>query len=206
MKNLALTAAAAAAALTLASGAAMAQEAGSYTLGLGLGYVVPKNNTGTLANTFESSVSSAARPTVTFEYFIYRNVGIEVLAATPFKHSATLNGVKAAEVTELPPTVSVQYHFANASRFTPFVGVGVNYTAVLDTKEVGPLAGTKLDLENSWGLAAHAGVDVKVDDTNAVRFDARYIDIGLKAKLNGADIGTVNVDPWVYGISWIHRF
>lgn len=203
MRNLVL---AAVAGMMLVPGAVMAQEAGDFTIGIGVGSVAPKDDNGTLAGVYKTTISDNARPTFTFEYFIYRNVGIEVLAATPFKHSVRLNGMKAAEVTELPPTVSLQYHFENGSMFTPFVGVGVNYTAVLKEKEVGPLAGTDLDLDNSWGFAAHAGVDVKINDTDAIRFDARYVDIDLDAKLNNASIGTAKVDPMVWGVSWIHRF
>ena len=203
MRNLIL---AAIAGLSLIPGAVAAQDAGTFTLGIGLGNVVPKDNNGTLAGVFKSSVGENVQPTFTLEYFVYRNVGIEVLAATPFKHNVRLNDAKAAEVTELPPTVSLQYHFDNGQQIVPFVGAGVNYTAVLKEKEVGPLAGTDLDLSNSWGLAAHAGVDVKVNETNAVRFDVRYIDINLDARLNGADIGTAKVDPMVWGVSWIHRF
>lgn len=193
-------------AILLAAGSVHAQEAGTYTMGLGLGGVSPKSNNGTLAGTLGVSVGNSVRPTFTFEYFIHRNIGIEVLAAAPFKHNVSLNGVKAAEVTQLPPTVSLQYHFENGSRITPFAGVGVNYTAVLKTREMGPIAGADLKLKNSWGWAVHAGVDVKMDDANAIRFDARYIDIKLDARLNGADIGTVKVDPVVWGVSWIHRF
>ncbi len=192
--------------LALAASAAAAQEAGQFTIGVGIGSVAPKNNNGTLAGAFRSSVGSNVQPTVTFEYFVARNIGIEVLAATPFKHNLRLNGAKAGEVTQLPPTVSVQYHFDNGGALVPFVGVGVNYTAVLKVKESGPLAGTNLDLDNSWGLAAHLGVDYKLNETDAIRVDARYIDIDLDAKLNGASIGTAKIDPWVYGVSWVHRF
>ena len=94
MKNLALIAALS---TVLAAGGAFAQDAGTYTMGLGLGSVAPKNNNGTLAGTLGVSVSDNVRPTFTFEYFVYKNVGIEVLAATPFKHSVSLNGVKAAD-------------------------------------------------------------------------------------------------------------
>lgn len=203
MKNLAITTILA---VMLAAGGATAQEAGTYTLGIGLGNVAPKSNNGTLAGTLATTVGNNIRPTLTFEYFVYRNVGIEILAAAPFKHKVSLNGMHAADVKQLPPTVSLQYHFENGSPVTPFVGLGVNYTAVLKTSEMGPIAGQNLKLKNSWGWAAHAGVDVRIDDANAIRVDARYIDIKLDAELNGADIGTVKVDPIVWGVSWIHRF
>ena len=44
------------------------------------------------------------------------NIGLEVLAATPFSHDIDATGSiaglgKIAEVKQLPPTVSLQYHF-----------------------------------------------------------------------------------------------
>jgi len=197
---------AAAALLLLGAGCASAQQAGTFTMGLGLADVVPQNDTGTVAGR-DSSVDSDIRPSLTLEYFVFDNIGIEILAATPFKHDVTLAGLgNVGEAQHLPPTLSLQYHFANDTRFTPFVGAGINYTAVLDTKAKGALAGQNLHFDDSWGLAAHAGIDVGLGENDAVRLDARYIDIDLDASLNGASIGTAKLDPMIYGISWIHRF
>jgi len=196
----------AAALLLLGAGCASAQQAGTFTMGLGLADVVPQNDTGTVAGR-DSSVDNSVRPSLTLEYFVYQDVGIELLAAAPFKHDVNLSGLGGvAEAKHLPPTLSVQYHFTNESRFTPFVGAGINYTAILDTKTKGALAGQDLHFDDSWGWAAHAGVDIGLGDNDAMRLDARYMDIDLDASLNGASIGTAKLDPMVYGISWIHHF
>ena len=37
-------------------------------------------------------------------------------------------------------------------------------------------------------------------------FDVRYIDIDTKAKLDGASLGTVEIDPWIFGAHIGYRF
>jgi outer membrane protein len=192
----------------LAASAAMAQSAGDMTLGLGLHWVEPSSDTGALVNgTLDTSVDGAARPTFTFEYFVKDNIGVEVLAALPFQHDASIAGLGViGKVKHLPPVVSVQYHFATASKVTPFVGVGLNYTAFFDETATGALAGNDLDLEDSWGLAAHAGIDYALSEKAALRADLRYIDIDSDVKLNGTKIGTLNIDPLVAGVAYVMKF
>ena len=100
----------------------------------------------------------------------------------------------------------MQYHFgAPDAKVKPFVGAGVNYTWFFSEDTTGPLAGTKLGLDNSWGAAVHAGIDFKVGK-GALRVDVRKIDIDTDAKLNGAKLGTVNIDPLVYGAAYVMKF
>ncbi|MEI4486556.1 OmpW family outer membrane protein [Frigidibacter sp. MR17.14] len=195
----------AALALMPATGA-LAQSAGDFTLGFGLHSVMPKDDNGDLAG-FSSHVGDNAQPTFTFEYFIRDNLGIEVLAATPFSHNVDLDGLgKVAKVKHLPPTVSLQYHFRNSSAVTPFVGVGLNYTTFLSDKATGALAGNDLELGDSWGLALHAGLDYAISERGAIRVDARWMDIDSTVKLNGDKIGTAHIDPVVLGVAYVHRF
>lgn len=200
-----------AALLASAAVPAFAQSAGEITVGLGIGYVQPKSDNGSVtANDVDVDVKGNARPTLTVEYFVADNIGIELLAAWPFTHDVELDGLgKVAETTHLPPTLSVQYHWngqAGKGSISPFVGVGVNYTNFFDTDTKGALSGADLDLGDSWGLAAHAGVDYRISDTGSIRADVRYLDIDTEAKLNGNKIGTVEVDPWVFGVSYVHKF
>ncbi|MBK5935045.1 outer membrane protein [Rhodovulum imhoffii] len=195
-----LTAAALASALALAP-MAQAQSAGDFTLGIGLIGVMPKSDNGDLAG-FRSDVQDSVRPSITFEYFVRENIGIEVLGALPFEHDIKLGGVEAASTKHLPPTVSLQYHFANASAFTPFLGAGINYTTFFE--EDSPLG--DLSIDDSWGLALHAGFDYAVSDTGAFRADVRWIDINSDVKLEGDKIGDVDIDPFTFGVSYIHRF
>jgi len=129
-----------------------------------------------------------------------------VLASLPFQHDIELNGVKAGSTQHLPPTVSLQYHFNGSGKVKPFIGAGVNYTIFFSQDTTGPLAGADLDLDNSWGLAAHAGLDFAVGDKKWLRVDARWIDIDTDVKVNGASVGTVNIDPMVYGAAFVWQF
>lgn len=204
-----LTVLALALAASLAAPAALAQSKGSLMVGVGVHNVDPKSDNGSIAgNTLDVEVGSNARPTITGEYFIADNLGIEVIAALPFQHDIDIDGLGTVGSTKhLPPTLSLQYHFgAPDARVKPFIGAGVNYTWFYSEDTEGPLAGGDLELGNSWGLAGHAGIDFKVGDNGAIRLDVRVIDIDTDVRLNGANLGTVNVDPVVYGAAYVFRF
>lgn len=198
---------AAATALALTS-PVMAQSAGDWTVGLGFGSVQPKSDNGTLsANGLKVDVGDNIRPTITVEYFIRDNLGVELLAATPFKHDVKLAGLgKVGTVKHLPPVLSLQYHFDAGNGFAPFVGVGVNFTGFFSEKTTGALAGSRLELDDSWGLAAHIGADYWINERSAIRADLRWIDIDSDVKLNGDKIGEVNIDPLVVGASYVMKF
>ncbi|QOL80648.1 OmpW/AlkL family protein [Pseudooceanicola spongiae] len=198
MKTLLLTATAL---VALTGPAAMAQSKGDVTVGLGIGYVDPTSDNGTLAGS-KLSIGSDTQPTLTVEYFLTDTLGLELLAATPFTHDLSLGGTRIGTVKQLPPTISINYHYANATAFTPLVGIGLNYTTALDVSS--PLG--KVTLEDSWGVAAHLGVDYAITPTSAIRTDLRWIDINMDTRLNGARIGTAEVDPVIFGMSYIMTF
>lgn len=191
---------------------AFAIPAGSWTVGAGAHYVDPRSDNGTLANgAFTVDVDGDVRPTLTGEYFIANNVGVELLAAIPFHHDITLtdaNGVETKGSTQhLPPTLSLQYHFDGYNmpmNVKPFVGVGVNYTTFF--KESINISGADLDIEDSFGVAGHIGIDIPYAPTESFRIDARYMDITPDVNLNDVEIGKVSIDPWVYGIAFVKQF
>ncbi|MCV2880673.1 OmpW/AlkL family protein [Actibacterium sp. XHP0104] len=190
-----------ASAMALTGTAALAQSAGDLTVGVGIGYVAPKSNNGLLAGA-ATSVNDDLRPTLTVEYFIRDNLGIELLAATPFEHTATVSGVGTATTKHLPPTLTLNYHFANSSKVTPFLGAGLNYTTFFQEKSA---LGT-VKMKDSFGLAVHAGFDYAISDNGALRTDVRWMDIDTDVSLNGSAIGTAKIDPVVVGVSYIHKF
>lgn len=206
LKSLALTTVASA----IISTSAFAASAGDWTVGVGAGYVMPDSDNGSLAKgALSVEVDDNVQPTITGEYFVANNIGIEVLAATPFKHDITLTGADGskinAETKHLPPTVSLQYHFANSSGVTPFVGVGANYTTFFQER-INIAGENDLEIEDSVGVAGHIGLDFAVNDTDAVRVDARYIDLEPDVLLNDKNIGTAEINPWVFGVSYIQTF
>lgn len=185
----------------------LAQEQGDFTVALGVGAVLPKSNNGVLAGgAVPISVGDGYSATITGEYFVMDNVGVELLAAWPFQHDIKSNGTKIGSVKHLPPTLSLQYHFTNTSPITPFVGAGLNYTTFVKDKAVGPLAGLSLKVEDSWGLALHAGLDYEISPNGALRADVRWIDIDSDVKLNGVKIGKAKIDPWVLGVAYVFKF
>lgn len=192
LKNIALALVAA-----TATTAAVAAPAGTWTIGAGAAYVDPKSNPG-----LGLSVDEDVRPSVTFEYFPVKNVGIELLAAHPFKHDIESKGEKVGSVKLLPPTLSLQYHFDNGGKVVPFIGAGVNYTTFFKER----LAVSDLELKDNWGAAGHVGVDFKLTDRDAVRLDARYIDLKTDVKIDGANKGELDLSPWVYGVSFVKSF
>lgn len=67
-----------------------------------------------------------------FTYFFTDNIAAELIAATT-KHNVTavgtiLGDVGLDQVNLLPPTLLLQYHFMPKQQFSPYAGVGVNYT------------------------------------------------------------------------------
>ncbi|MGP5406242.1 OmpW/AlkL family protein [Psychrobacter celer] len=201
---------AAATALTMTS--AFAVPAGTWTVAAGAHYVDPKSNNGTLNNGLSVDVDGDVRPTISGEYFVADNVGVELLAAIPFHHDITLTDANGNEVDaktqHLPPTLSVQYHFDGDNlpmNVKPFVGVGVNYTTFF--KERIYLGnGNDLELDDSVGVAGHIGLDIPYAPTESFRIDARYMDIKTDASLNGSDLGEVDISPWVYGVAFVKQF
>lgn len=188
-------------ALTTLAGAAAAQSQGDMTLGFGLGWVNPKSDNGTLAGA-QADIGDDFRPILTFEYFIRDNLGIELLAATPFEHDVALGGANIGTVKHLPPVLSLNYHFPTQTRFKPFLGIGVNYTTFFE--ESTPLG--NLELEDSWGIALQAGADYQLSDQGSLRLSVRWMDIDSDATLNGAPIGTAEIDPLVVGVSYVWKF
>lgn len=203
MKTLSL---AAAIAVTLAA-PALAQSAGDWTIGIGAGHVMPKDDTGTLSGSLKTTVGNDTRPTLTVEYFVRDNLGVELLAATPFEHDVRIKGLgKIGSVKHLPPVLSVNYHFDTGSAFMPYAGLGLNYTSFWGEKTTGALAGSDLDLKHSFGLALQAGADWWLNERSAVRATVRYIDIDSDVHLNGAKIGKVNIDPVAIQAAYVMKF
>ncbi|MGP9637309.1 OmpW/AlkL family protein [Psychrobacter sp. AOP3-A1-26] len=202
---------AAATALTMTT--AFAVPAGTWSVAAGAHMVDPKSDNGTLANgAYSVDVDDDIRPTISGEYFVADNIGVELLAAIPFHHDITLtdaNGDKVdAKTQHLPPTLSLQYHFDGYNmpmNVKPFVGVGVNYTTFFKER-IYLDNGNDLNIKDSVGVAGHIGLDIPFAPTEAFRIDARYMDIKPDVELNGGDIGSVDISSWVYGVAFVKTF
>jgi outer membrane protein len=216
MKMKALASALAIAALALGA-VSVAQAADSkFLVKVGVAGVVPKSKNGKLdtpLGVFETDIGNSFRPSITLEYMVTPNIGVEVLGAWPFQNKIKFDqGVgKVGRVDVLPPTVSVKYHFMPDGIASPFVGLGLNYTFMYGEKTYGAIEGTNLQVKNSWGVAATAGVDFNINKNWVVGVDVRWIQMRNKVNL-GIDnvgyfkLGKVKVDPWVFGAAVGYRF
>lgn len=174
---------------------ASAFEQGDWLARFGASYVDPKSNNHEIV-----SVDGAASLTFNFAYMMTENISFELLAAWPFKHDIDLvGGPKVATTKHLPPTFSINYHFMTDSKFQPYIGVGLNYTTFFDEDTKGALEGVDLSLGSSWGVAGQIGADIMLNDTWFINLNARYINIDTRAELDGVSIGTVDINPWVWG-------
>lgn len=190
----------------LAIPAAHAEGNDSWVVRIGGAVVAPKSNNGTLAGA-RADVTSSTRPTIDLEYMITPNWGVDVLGASPFLHDVSLAGLgTVARTKELPPTFGINYHFMPNQAWSPFLGLGVNYTNFFGTHATGALYGNSVSIANSWGPAVRAGFDMKISEKWLATVDVRWAYIESDVKLNNTKIGTAKIDPIVFGASVGYRF
>ncbi len=155
-KKIAKSALAAALAGGLLAGVAQAYEAGDWIGRVGVWGVLPKSdNLNTPLGTI--NVDDGYSLGLNLTYMATPNIGIELIAALPFKHDIELSGVgKVASTYQLPPTLFLQYHFMPQSTVRPYVGVGLNYTFFWDEKDhrhpVRHQTGSGSVLGGGWGI------------------------------------------------------
>jgi outer membrane protein len=221
MKNaLSISLAALAATSLLISGSALAYEAGDWRFTAGMTSVDPEQDNGSVAGEIvpgglDVIVDDDTTLTFTGAYMFTPAWGVELLASLPYEHDFTVGGLATGSTKHLPPTLTVQYRFNSAGKLIPYLGLGVNYTLFFSEKTTGQLESTldgivggsaDLDLDNSVGVALQAGVDYMIDDNFFVNLDLRYISIEPDAEVNGIDIGTVDINPTLVGLSLGYRF
>ncbi|ABO24420.1 MULTISPECIES: outer membrane protein OmpW [Shewanella] len=202
-----------AAALLSTGFAASAHQAGDIIVRAGGVVVAPNESSEDVAGFGEFNISSNTQLGLNFGYMLTDNIGIELLAATPFSHDVSLKGVgKIAETKHLPPTLVAQYYFGSAdSKLRPYIGAGVNFTNFFDSEFTNDLDGalTDLSLSNSWGLAAQAGIDYQVNKNWLVNASVWYakINTDVNFKLAGQAVSIeTDIDPWVYMVSVGYTF
>ena len=167
---------------------------------------------------------------ITATYMLTDIWAVELLAATPFEHDITVNGVgiDAGSTKHLPPTLTFMWYPMGGkdSKFQPFIGAGINYTYFWDEevdKELEaalgiitePVTGSTdpvpadLDLDDSWGFAARAGFDYSINEKWGINAGVWWIDIDTEATIETelADVKfDVEIDPWVYMLGVSYRF
>ena len=220
---------AALAALALAAPYAQAHQAGDFIVRSGAITTAPNEDSGALhldgakVSGTKATLSSDTQLGLAFSYMLTDHVGVELLAATPFKHRVGVKGLgagldgKLADIKQLPPTLTLQYYPMDASsKFQPYAGIGVNYTLFFDedlTSSRKQQGFSNMKLQNSVGLSGQLGMDYMLTDRLLVSASVYYMDIDTKATINGPSalgVGKtkvdVDVDPWVYMVGVGYKF
>ena len=159
------------------------------------------------------SVNNAVAPEVDITHMPTNNFGVELIAATT-KHSisgttGTTGTIgKLASTWVLPPTLTLQYHFAPEAKARPYVGAGVNWTLFYKEKASNGLEAavgqTNVNLSSSFGWAAQAGIDIDLNEKMFLNLDVKYIDLDTNARLRTTAAGIqrvgVDINPFVFGV------
>ena len=221
-------------ALAIAAPLAHAHQAGDIIVRAGAITVDPQESSsdiwvgalGTDVAGTKATLDSDTQLGLNFAYMLTNNIGIELLAATPFSHNVGVKGMPGpfaglngnlGELKHLPPTLSVLYYPLDAaSAFQPYVGAGINYTWIYD-EHVGSEASangfSNFKAKNSWGLAWQVGADYMLTDNIMLNAQVRYIDIDTRATVENNSVapGTrarvnVDVDPFIYMVGLGYKF
>lgn len=214
--------------VALASGSALAYEKGDMILRVGAAMVAPDEDSSVLnagGNDVPGTsvtVDDETQLGLTGVYMLSNNIGVEVVAATPFTHMVSAKGVagvdEVAEVKHLPPTVALQYFpMSSDSAFQPYVGLGLNYTLFFDEEATSAFKAATgdsdidVDLDDSIGFAFQLGCDYGISDNLVLNAAIWKIDIDTSATIKtDSPFGTINVDvdidPMVYMLGVGYKF
>jgi outer membrane protein len=162
-----------------------------------LGIAFPKNAV---------SVDDKLIPEIDVGYAFNDSFGAELVLTIPQTQKVSLAGVGSlGTFKHLPPTLLFQYRANPGGLVHPYVGVGVNYTLIWgdDLK----VAGVPLHLDNSsYGFAAQAGLDWKIDNTWSVNLDLKRVAISSGVFAGGAKLTEAHLDPWLYSLGLRYEF
>ncbi|WP_422139160.1 OmpW/AlkL family protein [Endozoicomonas sp. ALC020] len=213
-----------AAAIAVSATSAQAYEAGDFIFRGGVASVQTDVDSGGLKTNGDENknatvdVNNDTQLGLSFTYMLSDKFGVELLAATPFKHTLKGKGDLAglgdfAEVKHLPPTLSLQYYpMDKNARFQPYLGLGLNYTVFFSEDFKGSASDiySDLELDSSLGLSGQLGFDYQLNEHWAVNAAVWYMDINTTAKFRD-DSGhryklDAELDPLVYMAGVSYRF
>lgn len=143
-------------------------------------------------------------PEVDFTYFFTKNIATELVLTWPQNVKLNLDGSHIGTVKALPPSLTLQYHFTDLGQFKPYVGLGVNYTMFSQRTNI--LGGAGEVDSSSVGLVAQAGVDYMIDKHWGLNFDVKWAQMSTGVKVNGSNVGKVNLNPLMFGAGVTYRF
>ena len=209
MKKLLLAAAGVAALTGLAAPTALAEQ-GDWQFRVRAITVQPDEGANIEAIGGDVDIETSVVPEFDISYFFTDNIAAElILGVTPHDVMAVdtaVGDLDLGDVTLLPPTLTLQYHFNPAGQVRPYVGAGVNYTTFFNEDLPSGSALSSIDYDDSFGLAAQAGLDYALENGWLVNLDVKYVDINTDVLIDGAIAADVDIDPVIFGIGLGRQF
>ena len=151
-------------------------------------------------------IDATVTPEIDITYYITENVALELVAATA-QVGVDLKSpdLSLGHVWLLPPSLTVQYHFAPREVIRPYLGVGANYVVFYNADQpAGPL--TKVEYDNAVGFVLQAGVDIPLAEHWSANIDVKKIWLSTDATVNGTIKADVDIDPVLVGVGIGYRF
>lgn len=206
MKRLLLSALA----TSLLAAAPAAAEQGDWIVRLRALNVIPNEDATITPIGGNVDIDSSVVPELDITYFVQSQWAVElILGVTPHDVAAVgtaAGDIDLGDVTLLPPTLTLQYHFNPDGQVRPYLGAGVNYTTFFNEDLPNGSALSTISYDDSFGLAAQAGVDFALQDGWLLNLDVKYIDIDTDVLIDGAIAADVQIDPVVLGVGFGRRF
>lgn len=193
----------AAMALATASGNAMA-AAGDFLLRVRVLQVVPDVSRDDTLSALDVGVKNSTVPELDLSYMFTDHIGAELILGTT-RNRVGSNLGSLGKVSLLPPTLTLQYHFNPAGRIRPYAGAGFNYTYFYDNSLSAGGQDIRID-HHSFGPALQLGVDIGIDKNWFFNADIKKLWVRTDASLAGEKLGTLKIDPWIFGVGVGRRF
>lgn len=202
-KNTRIICALAAVALTSAVGTAAA-AGGDVLVRVRALHVTPDVSTNDTLSALDVGVKQSTVPELDLTYMFTDYIGAELILGTT-RNRVTSAAGNLGKVSLLPPTLTVQYHFNPNGRYRPYAGAGVNYTMFYDNSLSAGGQDIRID-RHSFGPALQLGMDIGLDDNWFFNVDVKKLWIRTDATLAGTKLGTLKIDPWIFGVGVGRRF
>lgn len=161
----------------------------------------------------ESYTTNSVLPTATLTYFLNKNVAVELFCCFATSN-VKLKGAVVGEVGDtwmFPPALTLQYHFDGMGGFKPYLGIGAQWIHFF-SEDIGALGGTKLKIDDAFGLVLQAGFDMQIGGGWYLNADVKksFLDTTVTAyDFGGPGVHAVvdhELDPWVFSVGIGYRF
>jgi outer membrane protein len=177
-----------------------------------------KVNTAGIPASTQTEANNNVVPTVAIEYFFTPNVSVETICCLTQHDVDGTTGLPGAELVAdaqlIPATFMLKYHPMPDGAIRPYIGAGPTYFLFIKDKPGAAARGLGVNgfkMDDAFGFALQAGVDVPVNDSGmVVTLDAKRYFVSTDAHwyVGGTEVirTTHKLDPWVLSAGVGFRF